>query len=190
MVSHGDVTRLLPQPLCRRTACLRAAPSSHLHPRVPEPRSLPEPGVFPRRHSLWVRPGHSQTFACLCPWIDPLPQSCRRRRELWANIRPPRSGEQYQISQSPLSVRNARTDDPALHRPVTHPCRAATITHTGRGGSSRWFGHATEFSRSAGTSGRSRAMKWPAPGTWVNSALGNCRLLACRSEGRDQSFSP
>src|SRR5437867_7375683 len=52
------------------------------------------------------------------------------------------------------------------------------------------LGHATEFSSLAGTSGRSRAMKWPAFGTWVYSAVGSCRLLACRSEGRDQSLSP
>ncbi len=28
-------------------------------------------------------------------------------------------------------------------------------------------GHAVAFSAAAGTSGRSRAMKWPAPWTWV-----------------------
>lgn len=42
----------------------------------------------------------------------------------------------------------------------------------------------------AGTSGRSRTMKWPASATWVNVAVGSKRLLACRSEMRDQSFSP
>ena len=53
-----------------------------------------------------------------------------------------------------------------------------------------WAGHATVLSRSAGTSGRSSAMKWPESGIWAYSASGSCRLLACRSEGRDQSFSP
>ena len=52
------------------------------------------------------------------------------------------------------------------------------------------LGYSTEFSTLAGTSGRSRAMKWLAFGTWVNSAWGSCRRLACRSEERDQSFSP
>lgn len=51
-------------------------------------------------------------------------------------------------------------------------------------------GHATAFSRSASTSGRSRAMKWPASGTSVKSAPGSSRRSASRSEGRDQSFSP
>ena len=50
--------------------------------------------------------------------------------------------------------------------------------------------HATAFNRSASTSGRSRAMKWPAFGTCVKSAAGSSCLLASRSEGRDQSFSP
>jgi putative CocE/NonD family hydrolase len=50
--------------------------------------------------------------------------------------------------------------------------------------------YAAEFSRLAGTSGRSRAMKWPAFGTWVNSAAGSSCRLACRSDGRDQSCSP
>lgn len=46
------------------------------------------------------------------------------------------------------------------------------------------------LSSRAGTSGRSRAMKWPASGTSVKVAAGSRRRLACRSEGRDQSFCP
>ena len=65
---------------------------------------------------------------------------------------------------------------PTLHRPST--CGSKGVRQ------------ASAFNKSARTSGRSRAMKWPAPRTCVKSAAGNNSLLACLSEGRDQSFSP
>lgn len=84
----------------------------------------------------------------------------------------------------------------AQHRAVTHlrgnveidlisvVYRSSGVATVVRGG------HATAFNRSASTSGRSRAMKWPAFGTCVKPAAGSSCLLASRSEGRDQSFSP
>lgn len=62
------------------------------------------------------------------------------------------------------------------------PCTAPWVSGLGS--------QATVFSKLASTSGRSRAMKWPAFGTCVKSAAGSRSLFACRSEGRDQSFSP
>jgi hypothetical protein len=103
-----------------------------------------------------------------------------------------------EIIENPLQIARPDSEEAQTTEIVVSPVRvrvspsrqACTTRERVVGGMTGALGHAAEFSSSAGTSGRSRAMKWPALRTSVNSAAGSKCLLACRSDGRDQSSSP